>query len=752
MVNNQERRPRLGLIQARKDLGWSQEYLAARLDTSAVNISRWENNTTTPSPRFRKLLSEALGKTPAELDLASASRQPIPASTWNIPIPHTPYFTGRDKLLTSLRKRLTEAKTAALTQPQALYGLGGIGKTRTAAEYVFRYSDKYTHVFWIHAETHDSLLTSFVALAQSLHLPQKDEQDQTRILAAVRRWLTDHKGWLLVMDNADDLPMALEYLPTRHNGHILFTTRAAAAGPIAFSIEVEKLTLREGTTLLLRWCNILKDDTLLTETPAAARATAARIVREMDGLPLAIVQAGAFIQETGCSLADYLSLYTTHRRKLLERSSRLLSDHPETVATTWSLSFQKVEQQSPAAADLLRLLAFLAPDAIPEELLTQGATAMEAPLSIIADSLQFQETLGVLFRYSLIQRNANNHTISIHRLVQTILKDSMDEPARRTWAERTVLTLNAAFPDASTGATDSHYQSYIPHVQQCATLIEHHHLYSPEAAHLLFQAGVFQSIHGFYPQAQSLYQQSLTIREQVFGSDHPAIAESLNVLAILSRARSNYEQAERLHQQALAIRQKALGLRHPATAESLNNLGVIYHTQRKYKQAEPLLHQALSIYKELLGPEHPKTLYVSLNLVKLFIERLDYEQARLLLQKVLETGERVLEPGHPLIAHTLSLLARLSNEQGNYEQAETFLQRSLTINERTLGPEHPITAERLDALARLYATQGRYIEAKALCQRAVDICEKRLGAEHPDTTAYREHLSRILNKIEEAGE
>src|SRR5439155_3479872 len=151
-----------------------------------------------------------------------------------------------------------------------------------------------------------------------------------------------------------------------HKGYILYTTRAQAVGAIAASVEVEKLTPQEGTLLLLRWTKLLDMDAPLEQAQAADRTAAERIVREMDGLPLAIVQAGAYVEETGCTLSDYLHLYKTHRTDVLARHSRLLLDYPETVATTWSLSFQRVEQQSPAAADVLRLCAFLAPDAIPE--------------------------------------------------------------------------------------------------------------------------------------------------------------------------------------------------------------------------------------------------------------------------------------------------------------------------------------------------------------------------------------------------
>ncbi len=116
----------------------------------------------------------------------------------------------------------------------------------------------------------------------------------------------------------------------------------------------------------------------------AERVAAEGIVQEMDGLPLAIVQAGAYVEETGCSLEDYLSLYTTHRKDLLARRGSLLLDYPDTVLTTWSLSFQQVEQENPAAADALRLCAFLAPDAIPEELLTRSAAELGIVLGAAA--------------------------------------------------------------------------------------------------------------------------------------------------------------------------------------------------------------------------------------------------------------------------------------------------------------------------------------------------------------------------------
>ncbi len=753
MVRNNKQSPGGNplLRKARLDRGLSQKQLADLVGTTPVSISRWENGAVFPTRYYRQRLSAALEKSPAELGLLSPSLQDSRVET--IPIMRNPFFTGREHLLDLLHKRLSTARMAALTQPQALYGLGGIGKTQTAAEYAFRYGDEYAHVFWMRAASRETLVADFVMLGELLDLRKKETLDQLRLVAAVKRWLAANDGWLLIMDNADDLRLAQELLPADHKGYILYTTRAQASGVFAVSVEVEKLSTQEGTLLLLRWTKLLDKDALLDQAQAAHRLAAERIVEEMDGLPLAIVQAGAFVEETGCSLEDYLQLYATHRKDLLARHSDLLLDYPQTVATTWSLSFEQIERKSPAAADLLRLCSFLAPDAIPEEILARGAAALGTlPGAAVADQLKLNEALDVLRRYSLVRRDASTHMLSIHRLVQTVLKESMDLETQRAWAERTVRAVNTAFPDAdqSAGANHQYYlQSYLPHVQECAALIEQYHLHFPEAARLLYQAGNYLYFHGFHPQSQSLHLQALAIRELIFGPEHPDVADSLNYLAMLARHQDDYAQAEEFHRKALAIREKTLGPDHPATLQSLNNLGVLYRNRGKFEQAEPLLERALNIRERTLGSEHPNTLMTFLNLAKLYAEQHKHEQAEQLLKQTLLTGERVLEPGHTLIAHNLNLLARLYFEQGNYEQAETHWKRSLAIIEKTNGPEHPTTAERLNDLAELAFAQGRYIQAQSLCQRALTNCEQRLGSEHPVTITYREHLARIESKIKE---
>ncbi len=301
-----------------------------------------------------------------------------PERIWFVPYRRNPFFTGREDLLTLLHVRLITNKVAALTQPQAISGLGGIGKTQIALEYAYRYCDTYRYIFWIRAATSETLISDFATIADLLHLSEKDEQDQNLKISAIKRWLVMHEAWLLILDNADDLTMVNDFLPTDNRGQILLTTRAQALGTLAQQIKVETMGMAEATLFLLHRSKIFDENVFIVQASNEVLAEAESISIEMDFLPLALDQAGAYIEETGCNLTAYLDLYQMHRKTLLQRRGSLPSAHPEPVATTWSLSFQKVEQSNPAAADLLRLCAFLDPDSIPEDLFSKGGSRLAA--------------------------------------------------------------------------------------------------------------------------------------------------------------------------------------------------------------------------------------------------------------------------------------------------------------------------------------------------------------------------------------
>jgi hypothetical protein len=310
---------------------------------------------------------------------------------WNIPYPRNPYFTGCEDLLTELAASLKTNRTAALAQPRAISGLGGIGKTQIAVEYAYRYHSDYQVVLWARAEKREALLSSFATCAQLLNLPGKASADQAIAVNAFIQWLKTHTQWLMILDNGDNLEMVKKFLPPTFGGHILLTTRAQAMGRLAQRIEVETMAPEVGALFLLRRATLIAADASLDQASASDREVALEIVRALGGLPLALDQAGAYLEETGASLLDYLHLYEKHKTALLNRRGGLISDHPEPVTTTWSISFQQVEQTEPAAADLLRFCAFLYPEMIPEEIITEGLGSFESPLhSVVKNPTCFQ--------------------------------------------------------------------------------------------------------------------------------------------------------------------------------------------------------------------------------------------------------------------------------------------------------------------------------------------------------------------------
>lgn len=665
---------------------------------------------------------------------------------WNVPYRRNEFFTGREDILTHLYRSLQADTAAMLTQPQGMSGLGGIGKTQAALEYAYRYHADYQAVLWVRADSHSALVSGFVTTAHLLDLAEKDERDQNRVVQAVMRWLRSNTAWLLVFDNADDVTIVSEFLPTAHRGHILLTTRSRAMGQVAQPVEVEKMHPEVGAFFLLRRASLLP----LQAHPDLAsdddRKLAKEISQLMDGLPLALDQAGAYMKEMSCSLSDYLDLYRKRAADLLKVRGSFDSNYPQSVATTWSLSFERVASANPASAELLHLCAFLYPDAIPEEIIVDGAADLGPILHpTAADPLQLDRALKEILRFSLLQRESDAQTLTIHRLVQEMLKDKMDANRQREWAERTVRAVNDAFP-AVEFTMWPRCQRCILHAQRGAALIQQWNMEFPEATRLLNQTAYYLEERSQYEEAELHYLRLLAIRERVLESDHPDLAKTLNNLAALYHRQGKYRQAEPLLQRALAIRERMLGREYPEIAQSLNNLAVLYEKKGKFEQAEPLYQRALAIREQIVGPMHPATA-MSLNNLALFYEKqAKYQQAEELYQRALIIREQMLGPTHPDTAMSLNNLAVLHRKQRKYEQAEAFYQRALAIYEQGQGPEHPDTINILNNLAALYYTQGKYEQAEQLYEHVLAVRERVSGPEHPSTAITLNNLALVYRE------
>jgi hypothetical protein len=434
-------------------------------------------------------------------------------SIWNVPHGRNRNFTGRVELLGTLRSQFQAGHHSALT---ALHGLGGIGKTQTAVEYAYRYAGAYELVWWLHSEDPATLAGDYALLAEKLGLPEA-EADQQAAIQAVKTWLARNRGWLLIFDNAEGPEEIRPYLPTGSSGDVVITSRRPDWRSIAAPLSVGTLSAEDAVEFLHRRSG--------QEDESASR----ELVEELGWLPLAIEQAAAYIDEHGRSISEYLDLFRKHWQEILRRGQSS-PDYPNSVKTTWELSFAKVREQSPAGADLLKLCAFLAPDDIPLDIIRDGKEMLPDPLaSTAADELEFEEAISSLRRHSLVERTGD--ALSVHRLVQAVVRDRMERGDRQPWAESAAGVVRKAFPiDCDDVRTWPSCTRLFAHAATVAAHCEAEVAESKFAAALLSRSAVYLYARADFHGARHLNERALKIVEASYGPDHPEIAIRVNNL------------------------------------------------------------------------------------------------------------------------------------------------------------------------------------------------------------------------------
>jgi tetratricopeptide (TPR) repeat protein len=479
---------------------------------------------------------------------------------WNVPHQRNINFTGREQLLKDLREALTSGKPAALTQ--ALHGLGGVGKTQTAVEYAYRHAREYDLIWWIRSETPEKLAADYALLAEQLDLKEKSERDQKVIVQAVSQALAHSTGWLLILDNAEDPADLRGYLPQGSGGHVLVTSRNRAFGSVAHPLQVKAMEPADAVKFLLK------------RTPQTDKKGAKDLANELGNLPLALEHAAAYIEKTGATFLSYLKLFETRQNEILARAEPP-AGYRATVATTWELSFVEVEKQSKAATQLMNLCAFLAPDDIPLEMLRGGARHLPEPLSVaVADEFQWNEAVGALRRYSLVE--ASEGAIAVHRMVRAVARERLDEAGRKQWTEASVNVVNTAFPFYSNDyRTWKQCARLLPHAQIAAEFGEKAGVAQKPTARLLNQVGLYLKGRAELIAARSAYERALKIGEAAYGPDHPKVAIRVNNLGHVLHYLGDLNGARKHFERALKIFERALGKDHPDTQKVRRNLELL---------------------------------------------------------------------------------------------------------------------------------------------------------------------------------
>jgi tetratricopeptide (TPR) repeat protein len=667
---------------------------------------------------------------------------------WNLP-PRNTGFIARSDELAHIQASLAGR---SLTTVQAVRGMGGVGKTQTAIEYAYRNASRYDLVWWVDAENPTLIPGQYALLGAELGLPATMDAEAT--VRAVVRELRRRRDWLVILDNAEDIADIRRLLP--EGGHVLITTRRGgyrALGPV---LDLDVFTREQAVALLRR------------RAPHLSAADAHELAGRLGDLPLALAQAGAYLDHSHLPATTYLALMDSHARQLFERGA--VVDNRRRVATLWSIALERLLADHPAAVQLLQLCAWLGPEPIPTDLITSTPALLPGPLAgAAADPVAMADTIGALVDYSLLRRTHDG--LLVHRLVQAVARYNPPPTPDWTPADTAQSLLRADLGDPDEPANWARWRTLLPHV-----LAATGNGSGADTAWLIHRAAEFTMMFSsdFAP-ARPLLLRALHIRENLFGVDHESVAATLaslahveNELGEFDAMHRNAERAgyifERLRgpdhpdtvtaridvgfaliqlgrigaarshfAHALAIYEPMYGRRHRRTGGALIGLAHMHTALGEFDAARPLLEEALRIRQDVWGADHPYSGILQTYLGGVLIDIGDATGAVPMLAEALRIREAAYGGTSPAVGHALVVLGRALRELGD-TAAVRLLERSLEIHERFYGSEHTVTASVLLEL-------GLATGARALLERALRIRVAAFGPEHPWTATVADRLA-----------
>ncbi|NKE62150.1 tetratricopeptide repeat protein [Lentzea sp. PSKA42] len=647
--------------------------------------------------------------------------QDDPPPIWgNVP-PKNPNFTGREELLEQLGKRLTAGGTTAVL-PSALHGMGGIGKTQMATEYIYRHVQDYDLIWWIEAARTTQIKASLTELARQLGLPGASEANTA--VPAVREALRlgrPFRRWLLVFDAAESPEEVLPFFPTNGPGEVLITSRNPDWAGVARPLELAVFKRDESIELLgKRGPEIDVDD-------------ANQLAEKLGDLPLAVEQAAAWRAMTGMPVAEYLRLFDESVAEILDTSAP--PDYEVSVAAAWNVSFDELKTRNPAAHQMLHICAFFSSEPISRDLFTGVSRVSISPEldAALRDPIKLARAIRDINRYGLAKIDHGNNTLQLHRLVQLVLRKRVMAPQlqaqMRHGAHQLLASLDPNDPESARHWP--RYRELLPHAY-AADLIDCEDGWVRQLAINLMR---FLFAWGDHDEAARFAEYARKKFEQQLGPTHAHTLDVAQRLGFYLWGLGRYEEAARVNQLTLQRRIQVSGEDSEETLALQTNIVIDLRAKGDFAQASKLSDEIYHKSKRLFGEDDPEALYAAYQHALSLRLSGEYRAAAELDESTLRRRIEVLGPDHTRTLSTNAALIIDRREAGEYTRARIEQEKLTELYRARFGEDHPDTVAQGFYLSVARRKDGEHPTALDLSTAALERFTVAYGADHPTTMA-----------------
>lgn len=658
---------------------------------------------------------------------------------WEVPFERNPRYVDQ-KITNKIKRKLFSGQLNRI----AIFGLGGVGKTQIALELAYQVRELYSDclVFWIPAVDRESLQQAYQRVAEKLGINTSNPSGpDVKVLVQQHLSQSTSGRWLLIFDNADNPDLWIEsqdshierpnyFLPSSEQGTILFTTRSNKVARQLSSTEIFEIPEMDEA----KATNVLHNNLTNKELLVDAESTR-RLLGRLTYLPLAIVQAAAFINENQTTIKSYVKLLDGQEQDAIDLLSEDFEDEGRygsirnPVATTWLTSFEQISHRCPLAHQYLCFMGCMTGKDMPLHLLPSGSCVEQ------------EKAIGVLVSYSFVRIGGKDSIVNLHRLVHLAIRNWMRKQGVLTaWENATLGLLRERWPLSDQFHRSLERKSF-PHALYILDHTSGEDLMWQRQC-LLSYVGRGHLRDGRHREAVKALKEAVDIGELTGEFSKEVYAESIYSLAVTRMTEGNLGEAEVLYKKTLDLLTKIHGPNHRKVAEANSFIATLYQLQGELQKAEDLSTKTIECCLENWGPKDHLALSALNILVVTYNEMGRLSDAKDLALQVLQILRSKYEPDHLHVAGGMINLAETYRQLWRLKEAETLYMDALEIQLRIGGPEVTNTICTMYSLAVIWASRGRRDQAIALMAECVRLFDQTCG---PDDV----HTIKALSQLDE---